>query len=192
MGSQYYTDPIAFVIGTLIDLYLYAIAVRFLCQYVRADFYNPFGQFLIKATDPVLKPLRRIIPGLGGMDLAAVVLLLVIAALKVIVLTLLSFGVFPPLMSIVGQSLATVVNTFLNVLLFAIIIQVILSWVAPQTYNPIVSMLYAITEPLLRPVRNRLPSMGGLDLSPLVMILFIQVSKMLLLPPLYSLSRLAL
>lgn len=161
-------QALVYVIQTLGSLYLLIILLRFILQLVRADFYNPLSQFTVRATQPLLKPVRRIIPGFGGVDLAALVLaVLVQLALMMIVVVLLGAsiaGLFPALLI---WALLGVASLFLKVFFFALIISVILSWVAPQTHNPAAELVNQICEPLLAPFRRLLPNLGGLDLSPI-------------------------
>ena len=161
-------QALVYVIQTLGSLYLLIILLRFILQLVRADFYNPLSQFTVRATQPLLKPLRRVIPGFGGVDLAALVLaILVQLALMMVVVVLLGAsigGLFPALLI---WALLGVASLFLKVFFFALIVSVILSWVAPQTHNPAAELVNQICEPLLAPFRRILPSLGGLDLSPI-------------------------
>ncbi len=188
MGSNYLTDPVEFLIHTLVGLYILIVMLRFLLQWVRADFYNPLSQFIVKATNPPLRPLRRVIPGLGGVDLASLLLMLI---LQMLVFALIgwmrdaSFGFGALLFLALGE----LVSLALNVFIFAIIIQVILSWINPGHYNPITGVLYSLTRPLMQPARRLIPPMGGLDFSPLVVLLALQIMKMLLLPPIQHLAR---
>lgn len=161
-------QALVYVIQTLGSLYLLIILLRFILQLVRADFYNPLSQFTVRATQPLLKPLRRVIPGFGGVDLAALVLaVLVQLALMMVVVVLLGAsigGLFPALLI---WALLGVASLFLKVFFFALIVSVILSWVAPQTHNPAAELVNQICEPLLAPFRRILPNLGGLDLSPI-------------------------
>ncbi|WP_338545836.1 YggT family protein [Pseudomonas benzopyrenica] len=163
-----FAQALVYVIQTLGSLYLLIILLRFILQLVRADFYNPLSQFTVRATQPLLKPVRRIIPGFGGVDLAALVLaILVQLALMMVVVVLLGAsisGLFPALLI---WALLGVASLFLKVFFFALIVSVILSWVAPQTHNPAAELVNQICEPLLAPFRRILPSLGGLDLSPI-------------------------
>lgn len=181
MGNGYFTSPLAFLVSTLFSLYILAVMLRFLLQLTRADFYNPLSQFVVKITTPVLRPLRRIIPGWGGVDVAALVLMLALQMLSVWLVFLLSGHAIGPVTLLV-VALAQLVDLTFNVFIFAILIQAILSWITPGTYNPVTSVLFSLTEPLLRPVRRRLPPIAGFDLSPLVVILGLQVIRMLILP----------
>ncbi|WP_273860894.1 YggT family protein [Pseudomonas sp. LA5] len=163
-----FAQALVYVIQTLGSLYLLIILLRFILQLVRADFYNPLSQFTVRATQPLLKPVRRIIPGFGGVDLAALVLaILVQLALMMVVVVLLGAsigGLFPALLI---WALLGVASLFLKVFFFALIVSVILSWVAPQIHNPAAELVNQICEPLLAPFRRILPSLGGLDLSPI-------------------------
>lgn len=188
MGSNYVLNPIEFLINTLFGLYILTVMLRFLLAAVRADFYNPISQFLVKVTNPPLLPLRRILPSIGKLDTSSLVLMLALQMASFALIALLRGGG----LSVGGLlilSMAELVGLFLNVLLFSIFVQVILSWVNPGTYNPVVSLLYSLTEPVLGPCRRLIPPMSGMDLSPLIALIAIQLIKMLLLPPLYSLAN---
>ncbi|MCE0558190.1 MULTISPECIES: YggT family protein [unclassified Motilimonas] len=169
------TNPFDFLINTLFDLYISVVILRLWLQVVRADFYNPFCQFVVKATNPLLKPLRRVIPGFGGFDFASVVLLLIIVLAKLLLLQYLNF--LPYAMNSVGGLLlitALVALKKIGYLLFwVLIIRAILSWVS-QGRSPIEYVMYQLTEPLMAPIRRMLPSMGGLDLSILVIFILLQ------------------
>jgi YggT family protein len=184
--NGYFANPLIFLIETVADLYILAVMLRFLLQWVHADFYNPLAQFIVRITNPVLIPLRRLIPGFGGIDWASVALLLLLVALKLVLITAVQ-GRLLPLAALAPLMLAELIALFLNIFFFSILIQVILSWIAPYQYHPMTGLLHQLNEPLLRPIRRLLPPMGGLDFSPMVAMLLIQLSKMLLLPPLNSL-----
>lgn len=173
-------NPFVFLIETLFDLYIIVLMLRFLLQQVHADFYNPVSQFIVRATSPVVIPVRRFVPGLGGIDIATVLLIILFIGLKAVLISLLQgYGV-----SFVGLLLYSVrefITLGINVFMFAIIVQAILSWVNPDPYNPVYSILYSITSPVLRPVQRVLPQMGGLDLSPLVVLLGLMFLKRLVL-----------
>lgn len=189
MGSSYLSNPVTFLIETLFGLYILAFMLRFLLALVRADFYNPVCQFLVKITNPVLIPLRRIIPSAGKFDTSTIIAMFVLQVIA-LVLVLLFRGqpLSPTFISV--RAISELVELFLNIFLFAILIQVILSWINPGTYNPVVSILYSLTDPVLRPARQMIPAMGGLDLSPIIVLIGIQLAKMLLIPPLHHLAGL--
>jgi YggT family protein len=185
MGSSYFTNPLEFLIGTLIGLFITAVMLRFLLAMVRADFYNPLTQILVKLTNPALKPLRRLIPGFGGIDIASLLLMLTLQMLALALITLLRGAALHPF-GLLLWSIAELLGLLLNIYMFSILIQVVLSWVNPNAYNPAVSLLYSINEPLLAPARRLIPPLSGLDLSPVVVLLGLQLAKMLLLPPLLT------
>ncbi|BCA26400.1 YggT family protein [Metapseudomonas otitidis] len=157
-----------YVIQTLGSLYLLVVLLRFILQLVRADFYNPLSQFVVRATKPLLNPLRKVIPGLGGLDLASLVLAVLLQWLLMIVVVLLMganpLGALPQLLV---WSVISITSLFLKVFFFAMIISVILSWVSPGSYNPGAQLVNQICEPLLAPFRKLLPNLGGLDISPI-------------------------
>jgi YggT family protein len=185
--NGYFANPLIFLIETIVGLYILAVMLRFLLQWVHADFYNPLSQFIVKITNPVLIPLRRLIPGFGGIDWASIVLALLLIGLRLITISAVQ-GRLLPAVSLPPLMLAELIQLFLNIFFFTILIQVIISWVAPRQYNPVTVLLHQLNEPLLRPIRRLLPPMGGLDFSPLVALLLIHLSRMLLLPPLYALA----
>lgn len=168
-----------YILQTIGSLYLLIVLLRFILQLVRADFYNPVSQFIVRATHPLLKPLRKVIPSLAGLDLASLVLAIVLQLLLMaLTLMLLGYGLDNPLQLLVW-SIIGVTALFLKVFFFALIISVILSWVAQGSHNPTAMLINQICEPLLAPIRRILPSMGGLDLSPIVAFLLLNLIDML-------------
>ncbi len=186
MGGGYLTQPAVFLVQVLFGLYATLVVLRFLLQLTRADFYNPISQFIVKATRPLLNPLRRVIPGVSGMDMAALFLAwLVITIEQVAILGLAGAGFQPGAAALLA--IPELISLIINIFLFAILIQVIVSWVNPGSYNPAIMLINGLTEPLLAPVRRRLPDMGGLDLSPMVVMIGLVVLEMLLVPPIKDL-----
>ncbi|WP_295399423.1 YggT family protein [uncultured Thiocystis sp.] len=183
MTGSYLLDPLVFLIQTLFGLYTAVVAIRFLLQWARADFYNPISQFVVKVTTPVLRPLRQIIPGYGGMDLAALVLVWLLATVELGILALLLGIDRSPLMAF-GWAIPSVVELFINLFLFAILIRVILSWVSPDPYNPAVALLNRLTDPVMQPAQRLIKPIGGIDLSPMLVIIGLTLLNMLLIPPL--------
>ena len=179
MGGGYFGNAGVFLINTVFGLYILIVMLRFLLQLVRGDFYNPVSQFLVKATSPVLVPLRRVIPGLFGIDFAAVVLLLVLQIMQITLVGVIKGYAFQPL-GLVVMSIAELASLTLNIFFFSILIQVILSWVSPGNYNPVTSLLYGLNEPLLRPARRLIPPVSGFDFSPLVVGVALKLIEMTL------------
>lgn len=182
MGSDYLTNPLVFLVSSLLSLYIIIVLLRVLLQMTKADFYNPLSQFIVKATHPVLKPLQAGLPTVYRIDLAAVLVMLVLQ----VAIGLIQFPGLSVLATLIW-AFAEVISLVINVFLFCIFVVVILSWINPGAYNPAISLLNSLTRPVLVPIQRRLPPMGGLDLSPLIALLGLQVLKMLLIPPLFAL-----
>lgn len=188
MGGGYGSNALVFLIQTLFSLYLIAIMLRFLLQLTRADFYNPMSQFLVKVTNPPLVPLRRLIPGVMGIDVAAIVLMVVIQALEQFLVYIVQGFTLAPL-GLLVLTLAELLKLLFNVYFFTILVQVVLSWVSPGAYNPTVALLYSLNEPLLRRARRIIPPIHGVDLSPIVVIIGLQLLTFLLIQPIQDLGR---
>ena len=187
MGDGYLTNPLVFIIQTLFALYIAVVLLRLLLAWARADFYNPLSQVIVKLTSPVIVPLRRLIPPIGRIDTATVLLLLALQMLELTVTSVLQGGL-PPFPALVVGTVAQLLELTLNVFIFAIVVQAIMSWF-PVPYSPVTALLDTLTRPILGPVQRIVPPISGLDLSPLVAIVGLQVIKMLLMPPLGHLAR---
>lgn len=189
MGSDYLSNPAVFIIDVVFGLYIMAIMIRFMLQWFRANFYNnPIAQALIKVTNPPLKPLRRVIPGYGGIDFAAILLMLVLQLIAQYLIVMVK-GVDIGFSYLFFYTIAELVSLFLNVFVFCIIIQVIISWVNPGAQNPALALVNALAEPVLRPARRIIRPIGGIDLSPLAVLLVLQLIKMLVIPPIKELGK---
>ncbi len=167
------------ILQTLGNLYLLVVLLRFILQLVRADFYNPLSQFVVRATHPLLRPLRRVVPSLGGLDLASLVLALLVQLLLMALMLLLAYGTPGNPLALLVWAVIGVLGLFLKIFYFALIAGVILSWVAPNSYNPAVQLVNQLCEPLLVPFRRLLPDLGGLDISPIFAFLALQLLDML-------------
>lgn len=171
-------EAIIYLLRFAFDALLMILIVRFWLQWVKADFYNPLSQFIVKASNPLVIPLRRVIPGLGGLDLATLLVAYIVATLKFVSLTALA-----------GESLGLGLAFYIGLLvlvkqagflLFMImIIMAVMSWVV-QGYNPTLAIFHQLTEPFLNPIRRIIPNMGGLDLSMIVAFLIMNVINILL------------
>lgn len=179
----------AYVLQTLGSLYLLIILLRFILQLVRADFYNPLSQFIVKATQPLLKPLRRFIPSIAGLDTASLVLAILVQLLLMALILLLHYGVLANPLQLLIWSLIGVTALFAKVFFFAMIVSVILSWVAQGSHNPAVELVNQICEPLLRPIRRFLPDLGGLDISPIFFFIALKLFDMLVIQNLIILTQ---
>ena len=178
------TKILVLLINLASDIYTIVILLRLLMQLARADFYNPISQFVVKATDPLLRPLRRFIPGFGGVDVPSIVLAFLVQLLGMLALMLV-VGVLPVnIVFYLVLPLLGVASVLLTLLFFAIIIVIVISWVAPNNYNPVAILLRQITEPVLAPFRRLIPAIGGLDFSPMLLMFVIYVLQSIVLPEL--------
>ncbi len=187
MGASYLTNPVIFLIDTLVSLYILAVVLRFLLQWTGAEYRNPISQFLVKITHPPLKILRRYIPAIGKIDTASVVFALILQMAADYTILMLK-GVTAGLAALLVLSFSQLVSLVINIFVFAVIARAILSWISPGAYNPATSILHSLTEPLLNTCRRLIPDLGGLDLSPLIALLLLQLAKMLILPPIQHLA----
>ncbi len=168
-----------YVLQTLGSLYLLIVLLRFVLQLVRANFYNPLCQFAVKATQPLLKPLRRIIPSVFGLDLSSLVLAILLQLALMALTLLLTYGTTGNPLQLLIWSIIGVTALFLNIFFYALIISVILSWVAPGSHNPGAELVNQICEPALAPFRKILPNLGGLDISPILAFMVLKLIDML-------------
>jgi YggT family protein len=173
------------LINSIGSLVLLVIVLRFLLQLVRADFYNPMSQMIVKFTNPLLIPLRRIIPGFGGLDVASLVLALAAQYLLIVLILMIAgFGMNLPFVAMIGWAAVGLGSLLLNIYFWGLLIVIIASWIAPNSYNPALILINQIIDPVMRPIRNKMPDLGGLDLSPMVLMLGIKVIEILVLYPL--------
>jgi YggT family protein len=169
-----------YLIQTLLSLYLLAMLLRFLLQLARADFYNPICRFLVKVTNPLVIPLRRIIPGFAGLDLASLVLALLLQLAGIVALLLINGLGLPNILLLLAWSALGVVSLLVNIYFFALLAMIILSWIAPGSRHPAIYLLFQITEPVMAPFRKVLPAMGGMDFSPILVFILINVIQIAL------------
>lgn len=177
MGSS--ARAFAFLVETAFQLYLVALMLRVLLEAVRANYYNPVCQVLIKVTDPLIRPLKKVIPSAGSINLAGIVWLLVIELVLLVLLAALGAWALKP-----GLLLILAIKRLLRMLLVLymvlIIAGVVLSWIGHSFRHPIVPLIFQLSEPVLAPVRRLLPTLGGLDFSPLITLVAIQFFIILL------------
>lgn len=171
-----FASSLILLVTVFFNLVAIIVLLRFLMQLVRADFYNPVSRAIAKLTNPVLVPLRRIIPGFGGFDIASLVLLLLVTILATYVLGLLH-GVLVPVVYVLMWAPLGIVSLFLKFYLFAILIMVVLSWVAPGNRSPVIYLLHQLVEPVMAPFRRIIPPLGGIDITPMLVMLAILVAQ---------------
>ncbi|MCP4210513.1 MAG: YggT family protein [Halieaceae bacterium] len=173
-------DIFVYLVYVFFGLYLMAMLLRFLLQLTRADFYNPISQTLVKLTNPLVIPLRRILPGYGGIDLASLLVALILQMLMIALLIALQTGTMLPVLPLIMASLIGLAAYLVKIYFFAILAMIILSWVAQGGNNPALRLLFQLTEPVMAPFRKLLPPMGGLDLSPIFVFILINIIQIAL------------
>jgi YggT family protein len=175
-----------FLVQTLLGLYITILLIRFLLQLTQADFYNPISQALVKITQPVVSPLQKLVPSIGRISLPTLIVAIVIQAILIALVFMLSgFGWPAPIHALIW-SVIGLASQLLDILFYAILAGIIISWVAPKSYHPGVLLVQQITEPFMAPVRRLLPTPGGLDFSPIVVFILIKLMEMIVI---YSLVR---
>jgi YggT family protein len=162
-----------FIVKTLTQLFLLLLLLRFWLPWLRADFRNPVAQGILRITSPLIVPLRRLLPSIGRLDTATILLAFVVQFLAVVLLLAIMNRMADPF-TIAVVSLIELAILSLNLFFFVILIRIILSWVSPNNYNPITALLTTISEPILRPFRRLIPPIGGLDISPIFAIVLLQ------------------
>jgi YggT family protein len=159
-------------------------------QLVRADFYNPFAQFIYKITNPPLLPLRKIIPKLGNLELSAVLLALILQALELVTIFYIKGFTMTLSVTAIGGLFLRGAGELLDIVfviyLFASFMLLIFSWMQPGRYNPVISVLAQVVEPVYKPIRNRLPSIGSLDITPMLVIFLLILCRILISDPIIN------
>lgn len=167
---------LGFLVDVLFNLYIAAVILRLLLAWVRADFYNPLSQFLVTVTNPALVPLRRIVPPVGPVDTASVVLALGLKILQLLILAALA-GLGVRFGTLAWMAVIQLLELVVYIYMGSILIEVVLSWVAPAAryHNPVAGLVHDLNEPLMRPLRRVIPTIGMVDLSPLAALIGLQM-----------------
>jgi len=168
-----------FIVKTITQLYLLVLLLRFWLPLLRADFRNPLAQGILRITSPLVVPLRRLLPSIGRIDTATILVAYVIQYLTILLLLTIS-GRMVATVPVLVTTVIELAILSLNLFFFVILIKIILSWVAPNTYNYATAILNALAEPILRPFRSIIPPMGGLDISPIFAIILLQAAVIFL------------
>ena len=189
MNNPYIGNATSYLIDVFLGLFVFALLLRFMLQWVRGDFYNPIGEFLVKFTNPVVIPLRRIVPGFMGLDFATLFATIAFSFVKTWLLLRIAGAQAAPF-GLLIYTLAELLKLSVYIFMGAIIIRIIASWIAPHAaHNPIMSPVYALSEPLMSVARKVIPDIGGIDLSPMLVFVFLNLTQMLAIAPLYALAQ---
>lgn len=187
---QYLVNASTYLVDVIFSLALYVVLLRFWMQWVRADFRNQLGNFVITVTNPIVIPVRKIVPSIGTIDTATLLLAYFVALAKIVALILLQYNVSLPTLfpNALVPALGFVLQASIYLFMAAIFIGIVASWVAPHSYHPILMVARSISEPLMAPARRIIPSIAGVDLSPILVFLFLNLSLRLLAEPLIGFS----
>jgi len=183
---NYLSNATIYLIENLLGLILYIVLIRFWMQWVKANFRNPVGQFIITVTNPIVLPLRRLLPSFGSIDTATVVLAIALAIFKTFTLLAIA-GYSIPVLKLITYSLGAVIESSIYIFMAAIFIQIIASWVNPYSQHPILEIARSIAEPLMAPARRLIPAIAGIDFSPFLVFIFLNLSLQLIVAPLQNL-----
>ena len=175
-----FAEIFSYLLQTALSLLLFLLLLHFLLQLVRADFYNPISQMLIKITHPVLRPVRLLTPRLRGIDTAVLLSLLLIQMASIAAILAVNGQSLPNVFLLLVWAILGIAALTVQFYFFAILAIIILSWIAPGTSHPAARLLYQLTAPVMAPFRGLLPPMGGLDLSPILMFIAINIVQIML------------
>jgi len=178
------------LVTILLQLFVYILMLRFLLQLSRADFYNPVTQSVVKATNPLVAPLQGILRPLGRFDIATLAAAFIVVSLVLVAISALFAGGMFPIGFIAMIALGTILNSIINIYFFALIAMIILSWVAPQANHPGAILVHQLVDPIMKPVRKVIPSIGMLDLSPIFVFIALNLIGSLISQTLPSLGML--
>ena len=191
MGSGYANDAGFFLIDIFVGLYVLVVLLRYLLQLTQADFYNPVSQFIVKATNPPLAWLRRLIPSFGALDAPTLILLLCLQMLEIGLKTFL-LGYSPTLLGLVTSAVGVLLKMAIYILVTALFARASMSWFTGAGYPPLAKLVYTFTEPVLRPAQRILPSSAGIDLSPIAVFIALMLVMKLIVQPLLDFGGLPL
>lgn len=176
-----------FLINTLFDLYLLILMIRFILCWVRADYFNPVTRFIVRMTQPIISPLRRLIPTYANIEFATLFFILVLEVAKFFLVGLIVFGMPKAVAGILILACADTLKLLLNAFFYAIFLSAILSWFQPG-YSPMVQLLTRLTSPIMQPIQRLIPPVGGFDLSPIPALIILQLLIIVLVSPLQTIG----
>lgn len=182
-----FANSSVFLIGAIMNAYVMIVLLRLILPFVQANFYNPLSQLVIKYTNPFVKPLRKITPVVRKIDSAVLFLLLIVQTLKILLFISINHSGFGSVIGVAIWVIGDTLDQVINLYFYAIILRVVMSWVAMGGYigvSPLQEILFLLTEPLLAPIRRLLPSIQGIDLTPLLVLFGLKALEMLVVNPL--------
>jgi YggT family protein len=192
MENNYFSDATIYLANVILGSYGFIIMIRLVLQLVEADFYNPICKAIHSITNPVLKPVRAFLPHFKRIDSASLLMVIIFEIIAVWFTLKLKSSMNPSLLGLIVLSLGSTLGEFVRIFTWSIIIQAFLSWIAPDPRNPIVSVLNSITAPILSKARTVLPSTPGVDFSPIIALVALQLTLMLVVNPLHDAGKMLL
>lgn len=178
-----------FLVQTFFDFYIFIVFLRVIFHWVKIDGRNPLLQIIARLTHPPLRPIYRIVPSVGGLDLAAALLLLALTMLKISLLSWLLTGITPHLTGLLVVAFSELLKQLINIFFYTILILALISWFNPTTFGPLVEILLKISEPLLKPMSRALPPISGMNFSPLVVMVTLQLLEIVIVVPLAQIGQ---
>ena len=192
MENNYFSDATIYLANVILGSYGFIIMIRLVLQLVEADFYNPICKAIHSITNPVLKPVRAFLPHFKRIDSASLLMVITFEIIAVWFTLKLKSSMNPSLLGLIVLSLGSTLGEFVRIFTWSIIIQAFLSWIAPDPRNPIVGVLNSITAPILSKARTVLPSTPGVDFSPIIALVALQLTLMLIVNPLQDAGKMLL
>ncbi|CAM4465261.1 MAG: hypothetical protein LEGION0398_MBIBDBAK_00956 [Legionellaceae bacterium] len=180
-------SAILLLINVIFNTYIFILLLRILFQKCHIDFYNPLYQWVLRMTNPPLNPLRRYMPHYAGFDSSALIFLFLLQCVKFILICLIESGLWPHSLGLIITAFADSVGQFLNLLFYALLFMVVISWVNPL--NPLSGLINRITDPLLKSMKRYIPLIGGMDFTPMIAILGLKLIEMVLVTPLLNFGK---
>lgn len=178
-----------YLIQIVFELYIMVLIVRLILHVNRADFYNPLSQMVAKLTTPVVKPLQKILPTVYRIDLAVISLILLLEVCKISMVFILQNRTIHHFSGLFVYAIGDFLDQLVTFYFYAILIQIILSWVKPSQYNPAIDLIYRITSPLMGPAQRLVPAIGGVDLSPIPVMIGLKLFEILLTYPVMAFGQ---
>lgn len=184
-----FQEAALFLVEICFEFYIMVLVMRLILHAIRAEFYNPLCQFVAKLTTPVVRHLQGIFPIVKGFDTAVVALIIVLEMLKVSLVFLIQHQAINHAGGLLIYAVGDFLDQIITLYFYAVLLQIILSWIRPNQYNPMIDLLFKITAPLMRPAQRYVPPIGGIDLSPIPVMIGLQLMKILLTYPVMGLGQ---
>jgi YggT family protein len=187
MNPNIFANASIFLVSTVFDLVIFLFIARMVLVAIRADYYNPISQFINKLTQTIVSPMRRYIPNYKNIETASLIIILVLEMIKYCLLGFILFGRANPVGLFVLAS-ADFLKSILNLFFYAILLQAIMSWVQ-SGYSPMATLLNQITTPLMRPFHRIIPPIGGMDITPIPVMILLQLLIIVIVTPLFTVGQ---